>query len=109
MCFLHFELNAVESIKKFTLYGMHISVLLFHKLCVLTNPDVTRHTAKAEEPAAAAALAQREPRAAAATLDRLASLSLGARASSSTHPRHAHHDFRTSPHAAEVHLGNFLT
>ena len=105
MCFLHFELNAVESIKKFTLYGMHISVLLFHKLCVLTNPDVTRHTAKAEEPAAAAALAQREPRAAAATLDRLASLSVLERAPQ----RNPAMPTTTSPHAPEGHLGNFLT
>ena len=27
------------SIKNFTLYRIHTSVLLFHKLCVLTNPD----------------------------------------------------------------------
>ena len=30
------------SIKTFTIYRIHTSVLLFHKLCVLTNPDERR-------------------------------------------------------------------
>ena len=36
---LQFEHTSVKSIRSFTIYRIHTSVLFFHKLCVLTKPD----------------------------------------------------------------------